>query len=106
MSKKYYFQGSGSDTSEFSGPLQKRSCSDVICLLVFLAVLGGTGFGGYLGVHLGDPDRLVYGVDSWGNVCSKRNGQIDGVSRSGKDCTNLRYTIVAKTEGSTKDSLA
>lgn len=90
MSNKYFFQGSGSGSSEFSGPLQKRSCGDVMCLLVFLAVLGGTGFGGYLGVRLGDPNRLVYGVDSWGNVCSKQNGRIDGVLKSGKDCTNLR----------------
>ncbi|XP_061166170.1 choline transporter-like protein 1 [Saccostrea echinata] len=84
------YSGPGSAAPEFSGPLQKRSCRDVVCLLVFLFALGGAGYGGYLAVSLGDQDRLVYGVDSWGNVCGKRNKEIEGVPRSGKDCTNLR----------------
>nr|XP_022315976.1 choline transporter-like protein 1 [Crassostrea virginica]XP_022315977.1 choline transporter-like protein 1 [Crassostrea virginica] len=84
------YKGTGSSDSEFSGPLQKRACRDVVCLCVFVGLLGGVGYGGYLAVTWGDPDRLIYGVDSWGNVCSKRNRRIEGVSRSGEDCTDKR----------------
>lgn len=90
MPNKYCFQGSGGAAPEFCGPLQKRSCRDVVCLLVFVCMLGGTGYGTYLAFYLGDPDRLIYGVDSWGNVCGQRNGRIEGVSRSGEDCSDRR----------------
>ena len=93
MRKSYCFQGTGSSDSEFSGPLQKRACRDVVCLCVFVGLLGGVGYGGYLAVTWGDPDRLIYGVDSWGNVCSKRNSRIEGVSRSGEDCTDKRLEV-------------
>uniref|UniRef100_K1RVJ4 Choline transporter-like protein n=1 Tax=Magallana gigas TaxID=29159 RepID=K1RVJ4_MAGGI len=84
------YKGSGGAAPEFCGPLQKRSCRDVVCLLVFVCMLGGTGYGTYLAFYLGDPDRLIYGVDSWGNVCGQRNGRIEGVSRSGEDCSDRR----------------
>nr|XP_011433539.2 choline transporter-like protein 1 [Crassostrea gigas] len=84
------YKGSGDAAPEFCGPLQKRSCRDVVCLLVFVCMLGGTGYGTYLAFYLGDPDRLIYGVDSWGNVCGQRNGRIEGVSRSGEDCSDRR----------------
>ncbi|KAL3869724.1 hypothetical protein ACJMK2_042373 [Sinanodonta woodiana] len=73
---------------EFEGPVAERSCRDVIFLLIFIAYLGGMGYVSYLGIHQGNPYRIVYGVDSWGNVCSQKNDKIAGVALSGIDMTH------------------
>ena len=49
------------------------------------------GFVGYLGILHGDPKRIIYGADSWGNTCNKRNDPIPNVTYSGRDTTGLRY---------------
>ena len=77
------------------GPVKDRSCTDVLCLLVFIAFLVGWGIVGYFGttLHLvlmmtsffffsyiflssfltgfvlGDPQRLVHPTDSQGRIC-------------------------------------
>lgn len=38
----------------------------------------------------GDPYRLAYGVDSWGNVCNKNNAKIPGVEKSGRNTRGKR----------------
>lgn len=47
------------------------------------------GYVAYLGVTKGDPYRLLYGVDSWGNVCGRNNTPIENVSLSGLDMTKI-----------------
>ena len=39
----------------------------------------------YRGISQGDPYRLIYGVDSWGNVCDRKNEPIPGIPLSGRD---------------------
>ncbi|XP_069697989.1 choline transporter-like 2 isoform X2 [Periplaneta americana] len=53
----------------FRGPLNKRSCTDVICLLLFLAFIGGWVFVGIYAFMYGDPARLVKPTDSTGRRC-------------------------------------
>jgi len=57
------------DRFEMPGPTKDRSCTDVLCLLVFVAFLIGWGVVGYFGFTLGDPERLVHPTDSNGLVC-------------------------------------
>ena len=44
----------------------------------------------YFGIKNGNPYRLVYGADSWGNVCNQPNEPIANVSEdlTGKDHTD------------------
>ncbi|KAK9842492.1 hypothetical protein WJX81_002530 [Elliptochloris bilobata] len=51
----------------------RRRCRDVIFLLVWLAFWGGMGYIAYQAFTLGNPDRLTYGIDSYGNVCGADN---------------------------------
>ncbi|CAC5384941.1 unnamed protein product [Mytilus coruscus] len=68
-----------------TSPVENRSCRDVVFLLIFLIVIGGMCYCSYVASHYGDPYRLVYGVDSWGNVCNKKNIKIPDVPHSGRD---------------------
>ncbi|XP_063885368.1 choline transporter-like 2 isoform X3 [Scylla paramamosain] len=56
---------------EFAGPLKNRSCTDIICLLLFLAFLVGWGIVTGFAVYGGDPERLLYPTDSEGRVCGR-----------------------------------
>jgi hypothetical protein len=42
----------------FSGPVKQRSCTDVICLGIFLAFLGGWGFVAFFGITKGDINKV------------------------------------------------
>ncbi|KAK3091614.1 hypothetical protein FSP39_021199 [Pinctada imbricata] len=78
------------------GPLVERSCRDVIFLIVFIFYIFGMIYVAYLGISTGNPYRLIYGVDSWGNVCNQKNDPINGVSESGKDMTGKKQTFYFK----------
>ncbi|XP_029731395.2 choline transporter-like 2 isoform X4 [Aedes albopictus] len=54
---------------EFKGPLSKRSCTDIPCLLLFIAFLAGWGAVAYYALHHGDLDRLLVPTDSNGLKC-------------------------------------
>ncbi|XP_050713800.1 choline transporter-like protein 4 isoform X4 [Eriocheir sinensis] len=56
---------------EFSGPLKNRSCTDIICLLLFIAFLVGWGVVAGFAVYGGDPERLLHPTDSEGRVCGR-----------------------------------
>jgi len=50
---------------------RKRSCTDVICFLLFLAFLGGWAFVAFLGFRGGNIDKVIYPTDSQGNICGR-----------------------------------
>ncbi|XP_065083197.1 choline transporter-like 2 isoform X3 [Ochlerotatus camptorhynchus] len=54
---------------EFQGPLSKRSCTDIPCLLLFAGFLAGWGAVAYYALHNGDLDRLLVPTDSNGLKC-------------------------------------
>ncbi|XP_041483712.1 choline transporter-like protein 1 [Lytechinus variegatus] len=85
--------GSVQVDDDFDGPLSDRSCRDIPCLVIFLAFLGGMGYVTYLALRDGNPDRLIYGDDSYGNVCGKKNNPIENVSLSGMDMTDRPYVF-------------
>ena len=43
---------------DFEGPVKKRSCTDLLCLLLFVALLGGWGFVAYIGFTQGDIEKV------------------------------------------------
>jgi hypothetical protein len=52
-----------------NGPLENRSCTDVLCCLVFIAFMAGmVGCVGY-GFANGDPKKLGYAYDPEANGC-------------------------------------
>ncbi|XP_065576123.1 choline transporter-like protein 2 isoform X1 [Artemia franciscana] len=56
------------------GPVKNRSCTDIICLLLFLFFLGGWGIVGYFAFTTGHPEQLIYPTDSNGNLCGRTQG--------------------------------
>ncbi|CAG2223884.1 CD92 [Mytilus edulis] len=61
------------DTSLDDGPLTDRSCTDVLFLIILVLYLAGMVYVAYIGINKGDPYKMIYGVDSWGNICNQRN---------------------------------
>ncbi|XP_069121444.1 choline transporter-like protein 2 [Argopecten irradians] len=53
----------------FKGPLKNRSCTDIICCLLFLFFLTGMVVCSILGFTRGNPYKLIYPTDSSGNIC-------------------------------------
>ncbi|XP_033634206.1 choline transporter-like protein 4 [Asterias rubens] len=53
----------------FKGPIHKRSCTDVICCVIFLAFLAGIGVVAYFAFSYGNPDTLLYPSDYQGQLC-------------------------------------
>uniref|UniRef100_A0A7S4J5U8 Choline transporter-like protein n=1 Tax=Odontella aurita TaxID=265563 RepID=A0A7S4J5U8_9STRA len=62
---------------DFSGPVQNRRCTDVLCsLLLVLTWAAMTGLGFYA-VSNGDYRVIVYPMDYDGNICGTNYGNID-----------------------------
>ena len=57
-SEKEYGQPFKFDPNEAVGPVKKRSCTDILCLGLFLAFLGGWGFVAYFGMSKGDITKV------------------------------------------------
>ncbi|XP_026161112.1 choline transporter-like protein 5-B isoform X2 [Mastacembelus armatus] len=57
----------------FRGPVHNRSCTDVVCCLIFIIViLGYIALGTVAWIH-GDPRKVVYPTDSHGQFCGQKN---------------------------------
>uniref|UniRef100_A0A8L0DQ62 Choline transporter-like protein n=1 Tax=Oncorhynchus mykiss TaxID=8022 RepID=A0A8L0DQ62_ONCMY len=53
----------------FSGPVRKRSCTDLICCILFLAVIAGYMVMGVLAWLFGDPRHVLFPRNSTGMFC-------------------------------------
>lgn len=56
------------------GPLEQRSCTDVLFCLIFLAFLGGVGIISIFGYQHGKPERLLAPLDADGKFCGLDKG--------------------------------
>ncbi|XP_034035530.1 choline transporter-like protein 5-B isoform X2 [Thalassophryne amazonica] len=55
----------------FRGPVHNRSCTDVVCCVIFIIViLGYIALGTVAWIH-GDPRKVVYPTDSHGQFCGQ-----------------------------------
>ncbi|XP_054834408.1 choline transporter-like protein 4 [Eublepharis macularius] len=53
----------------FRGPIKNRSCTDIICCVLFLAFLAGYIVVGLLAWLYGDPRQVIYPRNSTGSYC-------------------------------------
>lgn len=73
------------DTKISSGVVDDRSCTDLLCLLVFILFLGSMGFCTDYGIKNGDIDKMIAPIDGNGNFCG-----IDDYA----DYSNLYFTYL------------
>ncbi|XP_029957183.1 choline transporter-like protein 1 isoform X1 [Salarias fasciatus] len=74
-------------------PLEERSCTDLPWFLLFTVFCVGMGSICSFTIVTGGAARLVFGYDSYGNTCGRRNEQIEGVRLSGLDHTDRRFVF-------------
>ncbi|XP_062308294.1 choline transporter-like protein 5-B isoform X3 [Osmerus eperlanus] len=56
----------------FRGPIHNRSCTDVVCCVIFvIVILGYIALGTVAWIH-GDPRKVVYPTDSHGQFCGQQ----------------------------------
>ncbi|GAB5575189.1 choline transporter-like protein 5 isoform X5 [Prionailurus iriomotensis] len=56
----------------FKGPVAKRSCTDVLCCIIFILCIIGYIILGLLAWVHGDPRRVAYPTDSKGHFCGQK----------------------------------
>eukprot|EP00300_Choanocystis_sp_HF-7_P040255 c671_g1_i1.p1 GENE.c671_g1_i1~~c671_g1_i1.p1 ORF type:complete len:380 (-),score=55.20 c671_g1_i1:213-1322(-) len=71
----------------FKGPIVERQCRDILFILLFILFNVGMVIVTVIAYRIGNPNRLLYGVDASGNVCGQKN---DGL-RNGVDMTRKPY---------------
>ncbi|CAC5373360.1 SLC44A2_4_5 [Mytilus coruscus] len=57
----------------FKGPIKNRSCTDIICCLLFLIFIGGLVVVAIFAFKYGDPKLLLYPVNSDNELCGYGN---------------------------------
>ncbi|XP_069644472.1 choline transporter-like protein 5 isoform X1 [Haliaeetus albicilla] len=58
---------------KFRGPIHNRHCTDIICCVIFIVViLGYIALGIVAWVH-GDPRKVIYPTDSYGQFCGQKD---------------------------------
>lgn len=70
-----------------------RGCTDIICLIAFGLFWCGMLVVGYVAIVNGDPARIVFGLDSYGNYCGSLNMRDNGTRVVDlRNATKLLYT--------------
>lgn len=85
----------------FSGPIDRRHCRDIIWFIIFILFCAGMLAIASISFDQGQPKMLLYGVDSWGNICGENvttNKKIINDSNSGLDMTDRKYLYYADPE--------
>lgn len=78
----------GSD-AKILGEGDKRRCTDIGFLLLFLVMCGGIVYVTDWCFANGNPYLLIHGADSWGNVCGRDNRDITVLA----DCDNCALDL-------------
>ncbi|XP_057374152.1 choline transporter-like protein 1 isoform X2 [Daphnia carinata] len=78
-------------SDDFHGVVDERSCTDIAFLAIFLAFLGGLGYGLYYAVERGDSNRTVFGFDIDGDICGRSNSPHPNITTSGKDTSRQTF---------------
>ncbi|KAL6455789.1 hypothetical protein MHYP_G00356400 [Metynnis hypsauchen] len=69
--KKPKYGDSRTFDPNFKGPIQNRSCTDVLCCLLFILALLAYFAVGLLAWSQGDPRKVIYPTDSRGQFCGQ-----------------------------------
>ncbi|XP_066103200.1 choline transporter-like protein 3 isoform X1 [Saccopteryx bilineata] len=70
-----------------------RKCTDTPWLLLFFLFWTGLMFITGYSVVAGATGRLLFGYDSFGNVCGKKNSPVEGAPLSGQDMTLRKHVF-------------
>ncbi|XP_052586249.1 choline transporter-like protein 5 isoform X4 [Peromyscus californicus insignis] len=65
-------QGDSRSYPDFQGPTANRSCTDVLCCMIFLLFVTGYVLLGLVAWTHGDPRRVAYPTDSQGHFCGQK----------------------------------
>ncbi|XP_059584052.1 choline transporter-like protein 3 isoform X2 [Alligator mississippiensis] len=74
-------------------PLIYRKCTDRLWLIFFFLFWAGLTFITGYAVTAGAAERLVFGYDSYGNICGRKNIPIEGAPLSGQDMTSKKFVF-------------
>ncbi|XP_043916965.1 choline transporter-like protein 1 isoform X2 [Protopterus annectens] len=74
-------------------PLKEHSCTDIPWLLIFILFCIGMGFICGFSIATGAASRLVFGYDSYGNICGHTNKAVEGLSHSGLNHIGNKYVF-------------
>nr|XP_002126506.1 choline transporter-like protein 5 [Ciona intestinalis]XP_018668803.1 choline transporter-like protein 5 [Ciona intestinalis] len=75
----------------FKGPIKKRSCTDILCCLLFFVFIIGYIVIGLFAWLNGDPVILLFPTDNQGRICGLNYGDLDLRGKS-----NLFYFDITK----------
>ncbi|OBS57322.1 hypothetical protein A6R68_11553, partial [Neotoma lepida] len=70
-----------------------RKCTDTAWLALFFLFWTGLVFIMGYSVVAGAAGRLLFGYDSFGNVCGKKNSPVEGAPLSGQDMTLKKHVF-------------
>ncbi|XP_036688715.1 choline transporter-like protein 3 isoform X3 [Balaenoptera musculus] len=70
-----------------------RKCTDKAWLFLFFLFWAGLVFIMGYSVTAGATGRLLFGYDSFGNVCGKKNSPVEGAPLSGQDMTLKKHVF-------------
>eukprot|EP00051_Salpingoeca_urceolata_P033674 m.21737 g.21737 ORF g.21737 m.21737 type:complete len:667 (-) comp6538_c0_seq2:124-2124(-) len=78
---------------DLTGPLPNtaRRCTDVLWLSVYILFWIGMIIIAGISFSEGNYRRLLFGIDSWGNVCDYDNSRLVNDSNSGLDLSGRKY---------------
>ncbi|XP_053550022.1 choline transporter-like protein 3 isoform X2 [Bombina bombina] len=84
--------------SECSGERQwrmllHRKCTDIPWLVAFFLFWSGMMFISGYALTAGAAERLVFGYDSYGNVCGRKNTPVPNAPFSGQDMTGRKHVF-------------
>uniref|UniRef100_A0ABM5G8U7 Choline transporter-like protein n=1 Tax=Pogona vitticeps TaxID=103695 RepID=A0ABM5G8U7_9SAUR len=74
-------------------PLMSRKCTDPLWLIIFFFFWSGLMFITGYAVTAGAAERLVFGYDSYGNICGRKNTPVLGAPLSGQDMRNKKFVF-------------
>ncbi|XP_033096883.1 choline transporter-like protein 1 isoform X2 [Anneissia japonica] len=86
----------GYDSTDGAPPLSKnesRGCTDCLCAIIFVLFIIGMGVVAGFAIAAGSVERVIYGYDSYGNVCGMKNDKFAGVQFSGMDMSDRPYVF-------------
>lgn len=81
------------DSEPAVGGEKPRECTDKFWLILFTLCWIVLSVAGVWSFYEGNPNRLIQGYDSFGNICGQKNKHISGVSWSGMDMTDNPYVF-------------
>uniref|UniRef100_UPI00398F6CDF choline transporter-like protein 1 n=1 Tax=Pristiophorus japonicus TaxID=55135 RepID=UPI00398F6CDF len=74
-------------------PLEQRSCTDVLWLLILILFCIGMVVICGFAIATGAAQRLAFGYDSYGNICGQKNAKMGEDTLTGLDHTDKKYVF-------------